>query len=318
MINITNVENYLRSVVGSEMGGSAPMEALKAQAIVSRTFAQNHCNNSGDTNMSTPYGLNDAENTGSNNTQKYGGYAKENKKAVEAVTSTRGRCIYSSGSQINASFFPSSGGATEASLNIWGNNLSYLKTVSDVEELSLGTKPWKTSYSGAELGKLVGLGTVEKVKVDATTGANRVDSITFTDTTGKTVTLKHDNIRVRLGLNSTKFKLLTKEQPATEVYMTNAETITNTRSLKNCFAISGSGSVKSLDNGLDQYVAVGANNATNYMANDVVKDGVFTFAGLGKGHGAGMSQAGARVMAMRGADYVEIIKKYYGSSVSIR
>lgn len=318
VINITNVENYLRGVVGSEMSRSAPMEAMKAQAIVSRTFAQNHCNNSGDTNMSTPYGINDAQNTGSNNTQKYGGYAKENKRAVEAVTSTRGRCIYSSGSQINASFFPSSGGATEASLNIWGNNLSYLRMVSDVEELSLGAKPWKTSYSGAELGKLVGLGTVEKVHVDATTGANRVDSITFTDTTGKTVTLKHDNIRVRLGLNSTKFKLLTKEHPATEVFMSNSETITNTKSLKDCYAISGSGTVKSLNNGLEQYVAIGADNAANYMANDIVRDGVFTFAGLGKGHGAGMSQAGATVMAMRGADYVEIIKKYYGSSVSIR
>ena len=40
-------------------------------------------------------------------------------------------------------------------------------------------------------------------------------------------------------------------------------------------------------------------------------DGIFTFTVTGFGHGVGMSQYGANVMAMDGADYREILAHYY-------
>ena len=39
LINILGIEKYLSSVVGSEMPAKWPLEALKAQAIASRTYA---------------------------------------------------------------------------------------------------------------------------------------------------------------------------------------------------------------------------------------------------------------------------------------
>ena len=39
VINVIGIEKYLSSVVGSEMPTKWPMEALKAQAIASRTYA---------------------------------------------------------------------------------------------------------------------------------------------------------------------------------------------------------------------------------------------------------------------------------------
>jgi stage II sporulation protein D len=41
-INQVGLEDYVSSVVGSEMGHRFPMEALKAQAVVSRTYALYH------------------------------------------------------------------------------------------------------------------------------------------------------------------------------------------------------------------------------------------------------------------------------------
>lgn len=312
VVNITNVENYLRSVVGSEMNGSYPMEALKAQAIVSRTYAQNHCTNSGDTNTANPYSINDTETY-----QRYGGYKKETKKCVEAVTSTRGISIYSAGSQIDASFFPSSGGATEAAQNVWGMPKSYLKMVSDLGELTYGTKAWRVTYTAKELGELLGIGEVTNVTIDSQTSSGRVYQITVT---GKeqSLTLKGDNVRSRLGVKSTKFKLVTKEQPQNQVSLLNAQSSSTVPSLKNCYALSQNGKVTSLNNSLSQYIVMGANNLSNYMKETTGTEGTYTFAGLGSGHGVGMSQAGARALADRGYSYTRIIQYYYGKKVTIK
>ena len=41
-INYVNLEEYLLSVVGSEMNAAAPIEALKAQAVAARSYALVH------------------------------------------------------------------------------------------------------------------------------------------------------------------------------------------------------------------------------------------------------------------------------------
>ena len=41
VVNVLKIEKYLSSVVGSEMPSKWPLEALKAQAIASRTYALN-------------------------------------------------------------------------------------------------------------------------------------------------------------------------------------------------------------------------------------------------------------------------------------
>ena len=47
-------------------------------------------------------------------------------------------------------------------------------------------------------------------------------------------------------------------------------------------------------------------------------DGLFSFTVTGFGHGVGMSQYGAKVMAARGADYTAILAHYYpGTELSV-
>ena len=42
MVNYVDLEQYLLSVVGSEMSAAAPIEALKAQAVAARSYALVH------------------------------------------------------------------------------------------------------------------------------------------------------------------------------------------------------------------------------------------------------------------------------------
>ena len=316
VVNISNVENYLRSVVGSEMDSSYPMEALRAQAIVSRTYAEHYCENYGDTNVEQPYILNDTETY-----QKYGGYAKENSKCVEAVTSTRGKCVYYNGEQIDALFYPSSGGITESALSVRGTSESYLKSVSDLVDIAYGSKPWTVTYSKAELAKLVGLDEISTLTVDTKSTTGRVLQISVKGTSGgkeKVEKLRGDNVRTRLHLPSTKFKMISVDQTETIVSVMNTEQKKQMDSLKNCYALNASGTAVSLDHGLSQYVVMSGQNLMNYMAQATSDSESFTFAGLGKGHGMGMSQAGAREMAQKGASYSDIIKKYYGDKVAVK
>ena len=46
VVNVIGIEKYLSSVVGSEMPAKWPLEALKAQAIASRTYALKQKGNS--------------------------------------------------------------------------------------------------------------------------------------------------------------------------------------------------------------------------------------------------------------------------------
>lgn len=316
VVNICNVENYLRSVVGSEMDSSYPVEALRAQAVVSRTYAEHYCENYGDTNVEQPYILNDTETY-----QKYGGYSKENAKCVEAVTTTRGKCIYYNGEQIDALFFPSSGGITESALSVRGTSDSYLKSVSDLVDIAYGNKPWTVTYSKADLAKLVGLDEVESLTVDTKSTTGRALQVSIKGTSGgkeKTEKLRGDNVRTRLNLPSTKFKMISVDQTETVVSVMNTEETKTVDSLKNCYALNASGTPVSLNNGASQYVVMSGQNLTNYMAQATSDSENFTFVGLGKGHGMGMSQAGARAMAQRGKSYTDIIKNYYGDKVSIK
>ena len=77
VVNVLGIEKYLSSVVGSEMPAKWPIEALKAQAIASRTYALKQKGNN----------LFDIDSTQKN--QVYNGLESRNFKTIRAVKSTR-------------------------------------------------------------------------------------------------------------------------------------------------------------------------------------------------------------------------------------
>ena len=121
-VNVVDLESYLCGVLGKEMGTTAKIEALKAQAIVSRTYAL------GKYNPENTYDV-----TIDINTQVYGGYDAElmsgGERVTSAVNATRGKVIFYNDNLIQAFYHSNAGGYTANSEDVWGSYLPYLRAV---------------------------------------------------------------------------------------------------------------------------------------------------------------------------------------------
>lgn len=106
------MEDYLTGVVPYEMGNSAPLESLKAQAVAARTYTINRMN------QRKGY-LYDIVDTTSD--QVYNGNNSGTARCTEAVLSTSGLVLHYGGKPIIAYYSASNGGQTESAKNAWGS-----------------------------------------------------------------------------------------------------------------------------------------------------------------------------------------------------
>lgn len=130
-----NLDEYLYGVVASEMPASYEAEALKAQAIVARTYTiykiingKKHENADICDNSSCCQAWISKEDRLAkwNEAERQSNWLK----IVEAVNSTQGKVITYNGSVINAFFHANSGGETEIVSNVWGGtDYPYLQSV---------------------------------------------------------------------------------------------------------------------------------------------------------------------------------------------
>ena len=142
VINL-DIEEYLIGVVGAEMPASFNIEALKAQAIVARTYTLKKIANNQiltDTVSTQVY----KDNFQLKDIWK-GDFDKYYNKIKTAVDSTKGLYITYNGTYIDAVYHSTSNGKTEDAIYVWGNDIPYLKSVDS---------PWDvnaTSYLRTEI-----------------------------------------------------------------------------------------------------------------------------------------------------------------------
>ena len=118
------LEEYLVGVVIGEMPSDFHPEALKAQAVVARTYTLRMCQ------RSTKHPDADVC-VRSECCQSY----REGDSTVirDAVESTAGQVLTYGGQLIEATYFSSSGGRTEDALAVWGSDVPYLQSVESPE-----------------------------------------------------------------------------------------------------------------------------------------------------------------------------------------
>lgn len=130
------LDEYLYGVVSAEMPANFELEALKAQAVVARTYTIYKIINDGHKHE----GANICDNsaccqawiTKEDRLVRWEENVRESNwnKIVEAVNSTQGKIITYGGLPINAFFHSNSGGATETTANVWGGTgYPYLQSV---------------------------------------------------------------------------------------------------------------------------------------------------------------------------------------------
>ena len=123
-----DLEEYLVGVVLAEMPASFQEEALKAQAVVARTYGvralegkRKHQEGDicGDSTCCQGY----------SDPADYGGTAEALQKVRDAVAATAGQVLTYEGELIEATYFSCSGGITEDAVAVWGTDVPYLQSV---------------------------------------------------------------------------------------------------------------------------------------------------------------------------------------------
>ncbi len=146
LVNVLDIEDYLLRVVGSEMNPAAPMEFLKAHAVVSRSWAIGKAlrlhpeDNDGKTETDDlSIGWDDtATHTGfdvcsDDHCQRYQGDTRISPEAAEAIRATCGIVLVDSdGGIADARFSKCCGGVTELFSNCWQDrDFDYLVSKAD-------------------------------------------------------------------------------------------------------------------------------------------------------------------------------------------
>jgi len=166
LVNILNIENYLKAVVPSELSpyNFREIEAHKAQAVAARTYAFKNLGS----NEDLGFDLCDTPNS-----QFYKGMNAEHPLSSEAVNQTRGEVVLYKGKLIDALYTSTCGGMTENVEEVFmGPALPYLRGTECVYEkqkewlLQSSTTPLPIYMEGkniaAEITKLISLNVIPK------------------------------------------------------------------------------------------------------------------------------------------------------------
>jgi len=317
VVNVLGIEKYLGSVVGSEMPAKWPLEALKAQAIASRTYALKKKGNP----------LYDIDST--NNNQVYTGLEARTYKTVRAVNSTRSLVLTYKNKLINSLFHSSSAGMTENSQDVWENKYPYLTSVKDFDKNNPKLR-WEKKFSKSQLQKLFPrIGGIKQIEILDITSTGRIKNVKIQGDFG-TDQISGVDIRKRMNLKSTLVRFKFIEDNANKssneslkllpINSQENEPITHiVRVGENLIVIADQ-----YDVNVDKLVAL--NNIKNSSLINIGQrlliprkslnsssssKETLVVSGYGSGHGVGMSQWGARYMANKGQKAKDILKHFY-------
>lgn len=307
-VNIVGLEEYLYGVVPAEMPSTWHEEALKAQAVCARSYALMKAGYGGASNAKKGYKIVDTVSS-----QVYKGYLSESLKANRAVDATKGQMICYNNKVISSYFFSTSGGSTEAAKDVWAVDLPYLQSVPDSYEQGAPREVWEVTLSMDEInaslaGQGIKLGTLEDLSVSQYSSTGRVYALNL-EGEDRSLKLQGTTIRTVLNLYSTKFTIVRQGEIPDKVSVLSADGM-ESRSISEMYIASSEG-VDKASTELSQYIVQSEDNLWNYPRSAPKGADDILFAGMGYGHGVGMSQYGAKGMAEAGYTYKEIIEYYF-------
>ena len=318
VINDVSLEEYVTSVISSEMSASCPLELLKAHAVISRSWLWYPKASPSRSGRGQSDGLDsreivrwygreahpDFDVCADDHCQRYQGITKAFSPAVaEAVRATAGEFLRYNGTICDARFSKSCGGVTERYATAWEDeDIPYLRSVYDGPAQSCSYSPdaWIRSNPPAY--------------------CNTDDSELLSRVLPGFDQETRDFYRWRV--------TYTPEELADLIASRLAVSLGPIRDVQ-ALARGPSGRIYRLKiTGERDYIIIGkeleirrALSRTHLYSSAFVVDkesDCFVLKGAGWGHGVGLCQIGAAVMANDGKTYAEILQHYYrGTTVSV-
>jgi len=286
LINEVNLEEYLYSVVPSEMPASFPLEALKAQAVIARSYAL-HRKNYIKPHLVEGFDLCDGQHC-----QVYRGAANESEKTTRAVNETRGNVLTFDGNIISPFYHANCGGHTQSSEDLpgWGS-YDYLKGVLDA--------PSDVSFPSSPAGLEQWIKSSPECYCNNNPGSRVPEFRWF-----RLIPVKF----IQEKLN--RYKQIGDIKSIT---MIGRNTSGHVRSVR----IEGSSSTITLEkeNEIRRLMGLGPLRSNLFWpeikySKENLPEQLIIYGG-GWGHGVGMCQSGAGGMAQRGLSFAEILTHYY-------
>ncbi len=196
VINIVDIENYIYGVVTSESISSWHIEALKSQAIASRTYAYYQAS------VRKNWDYDVLDNTGD---QVYKGLSGKHKNGVKATDATRGEILTYKDKPILAQYTANSGWKSASSKEIFGVKKHYLYGHEDPFSKKMPSGKWKKQMSLKEIQKdlnkrgiLIGeLYSIQSAKVGP---SGRILKVKFIGSKGEKTIKTYSSLRRIVGL----------------------------------------------------------------------------------------------------------------------
>jgi peptidoglycan hydrolase-like amidase len=283
VVNDLFIDDWLKGLIGAEIGNDAPMEALKAQAVSARSEACYKL-------LRPPHTAAGYDFCNGVHCQAYKGMSRENEWTVEACEATAGLILGASGDLVDAVYSNVCGGMTAMPEDVWdtrpnrpgfgvvrdGPGSQALDLSTDLAVARFLSRPgdlfcdsnhpgypkyaqkyfrWKVTRNVGELQRAFGVGTIRDIAVTERRPSGRVRGLTVQGTQGQRTVEKELPIRRALDLWSGFF-----------------------------------------------------------VVEPIRSGGLITgavFSGGGNGHGVGLCQQGARIMAAQGMSFVQILTHYF-------
>ncbi len=287
-VNTIDLEDYLCSVISSEMSANSPMELLKAHAVISRSWAMRQMVNGKCPNGKCHEGF---DVCADDHCQRYEGLRRMNERAVEAVRATAGQVLTNeqmvNGQMVNeicdCRYHKCCGGRTEIWRTCWEDiDVPYIQSVqcdwckspspevlrlvlNDYDRETKDFHDWQVTYTADELDEIVrtksgiDFGHITALEPLHRGPSGRIDSLRIVGTKHTEVIGKELKIRQWLS--------------------------------RSCLYSSWF-DIEKTTGGVSSWVLTGH----------------------GWGHGAGLCQIGAAVMASEGKSYQEILQYYYAGA----
>ncbi|WP_419823983.1 SpoIID/LytB domain-containing protein [Anoxybacterium hadale] len=312
VINVIRLEHYVYGILNSELGYTNPKEALKAQAVVARSYAEQNLGK---------HSADGFDLCTSTHCQVYKGYSGEFDATNKATDETEGEFLLYDGEPVSAFYYKNSGGYTQNSEDVWSGKLPYLRAVKDEYSPSY---PWSTSLSFEIIKtKLESAGfspgTIQSVSINAYNNTGAVSELKIVGS-GSTVYLKKENIRNVLGATIIKSNMFTLGKGSSSGVgngtwnISNGLRVTESDADAKLYVISDSGKASKID----AEGVFGSNGQVTILLGtrssepiQTVTNGTVEFNGYGYGHGVGMPQDSAVEMAKQGFDYKEILEYFF-------
>ncbi len=306
VINVLLIEEYLYGIMKVEVNPNWPLEALKAQAVVARTYVVTHRKRHKDLGFDL---------CATTHCQVYRGVSAEVPILTKAVNATRGIIITYHGKPATVFYHADSGGHTASAKDVWGKNIPYLRGVPELyyNKCNSPYKHWKVKLTKDQIEKALkkagyNITNLIDIQIYKRDRWGRAIQLLIYTSTGK-IKISASKFRMIIGssvIRSTWFDIKKRSQANKHSYLTEQKINKLLKELAQKGYISLDQLLKLL-----QAPKRAESFVKKFIDNQSPQKNIFIFEGRGWGHGVGMSQWGAKTLAEVGFNYKKILLHYF-------